>query len=364
MRVGTINFRGVRNDLLLEQARSISSVDVLCVTETWQRSDKVTGHRTNDLSIAGPLRKGSKTQHHGGVRLLASPRCKLRYLSHLRKPFGQAIVASNSCGIVIIGAYISPLHGRATFESILEWIRPWLRGQAILVGDLNARHRHWDTDYNAYGTALKEWSTAIDARVYAPRQVTCSNSTGASTIDLFVSRSPKLAEISVISGTWDDVTDHHLVTATVCPPADRTICRVPARLFSLQSRISATVTHYRETLPEVSLLIEAATTPQQLERAVSSFQAAILKPWREFSRPVAPRFRPGWTQKLDRLATKRSRLLRFARRGDEIARMEANILDRNIKRLQRARKRALEKAANESATALQTQPLQPPFMKL
>lgn len=45
---------------------------------------------------------------------------------------------------ITFGAYIAPLRGKSRFEEILAWVRPWLRGSAVLLGDLNARHTRWD----------------------------------------------------------------------------------------------------------------------------------------------------------------------------------------------------------------------------
>lgn len=343
MRLGTLNVRGGSNDSLLKEIIASADLDVLCVTETHGKSDSTHHTTSKDLFIAGPPVAGPSRQHRGGVRLLAGPKGRLRYRAHLNTQEAQILVAKSSDGILIIGAYIAPLRGKSKMQSILEWIKPWLRGKAVLLGDLNARNRNWDSDTNAYGSALQAWASTHGAKVYAPPTTTCVTALGASTVDLLVAREPRLDNVSVIPGMWDYATDHRLVTAQVCPPSNNAHVNIPANVLRAKAKTREASELYLEHLPTIAHRANAATTPIQLNMAVSDLQCTLLRPWLQFCRRPPARFKMGWTRELDHMARERRRLLHQASKGKEGAKLAARILDRTIKRKQRARRRAIER---------------------
>lgn len=200
MRLGTLNIRGTRNDPLFIEAIATAGLDVLCMTETHGQDDSIHHTTSRDLYISGPRARGFKSRHNGGVRLLAAPHSKLRYRAHLRTDNAQVIVASLPSGLIVIGAYVAPLRGKGSMEAVLSWVKPWLRGEAVLLGDLNSRNRIWDTDTNAYGSTLLTWTAKNRAQVYAPRAVTCLTALGSSTVDLMVARSPRLDGVMIVGG--------------------------------------------------------------------------------------------------------------------------------------------------------------------
>lgn len=348
MRLGTLNVRGYRHEPLLREAMKTARLDVLCITETHDGQDSVHHASHFDLHISGPRTKGSTSRHNGGVRLLSSPHYRLRYRAHLRTDSAQVIVATLRPSLVVIGAYIAPVRGRAVMETVLAWIKPWLRGDAILLGDLNSRHCRWDCDTNTYGSTLLSWATANRATIYAPRAVTCLTALGASTVDLMVARTPRLDKVEVIAGMWDFITDHRLVVGQVYPPMDKMDVRIPIRMFADSNRVRSVIDSYRTSIPVIRDKAKAAMTTTDLNSSVEELQAALLRPWMEFCRRKPARFRPGWTRELDRLASTRKTLVRKAAKGSEAARLAAKDIDKTIKRLQRTRKRVLEHAAREA----------------
>lgn len=148
---------------------------------------------------------------------------------------------------------------------------------------------------------------------------------------------------------WDFVTDHRLVVADVCPPRNNAQVRIPPRLFDDTTYVRRVLDSYKTSLPIICDNAKAAQTIDALDTAVDDSQTALLRPWLQFCRRKPPRFRPGWTHELDRLANIRSTLLRKSERGNEAARMAAKEIDRTIKRRQRARKRALDRSAADRA---------------
>lgn len=326
-----------------------AALQVLCLTETHKKTNSTHHTTDNNLRIAGPIVRGSTDRHRGGVSLLASEGCRLRYKAHWCSDDAQVLVASTDTGLLIIGAYIAPVRGSALIRSVLEWVKPWMRSESVLLGDLNARHRRWDSDTNAYGSSLLHWAETNKAKVYAPAGKTCVTSLGASTIDLFVARSPRLDNVTVVPGIWDLITDHNLVVSEVCPPAEDANLHIPPRLLRCPNLVRKAADMYRDLLPDIITRANLVRTTAQLDDVVSTWQASMLRPWLKFNRPSPNRFRPGWSRELDHLASQRTRLLRRAHSGDETARRTAKALDREIKRRFRARQRAQERRAVEEA---------------
>lgn len=349
MRLATINARGCHDYGLFRHAMEECSINILCLTETHRATESL-HHTTNrGLHITGPCINGSSTIRRGGVSLLSDDKCKLRYKAHLRRADAQVLVATADTGLVVIGTYISPVRGSEVICAVLDWISPWMRGEAVVFGDMNARHLRWDSDTNAYGTSLQRWAEERRARVFAPNEKTCVTALGASTIDIFVSRSPRLDNIHIVPGMWDLLTDHNLVVAQVCPKSEDAQIRIPRRLFQNPRVVRKAADMYKSSLPEVTDSANVAQTPAELELAVNQWQATMLRPWLQYSHPTPARFRPGWSRELDRLASQRTRLLKRASKGDQAARLAAKTIDKEIKRRQRARKRALERSTAEDA---------------
>lgn len=349
MRLGTLNVRGGSNDALLREVMAGGNTDVLCVTETYGSMDSIHHLSSNDLHVAGPRVRGQQARHCGGVRLISSSSLNMRYRAHYKTQDAQVLVATIQGGLVAIAAYFAPLHGKATIQSTLDWVKPWMRSDAILFGDLNARHRIWDSECNAFGRTLNSWAEQHGATIYAPSSITCLTALGASAVDLFVSRSPRLDNVEVIPGMWDFATDHRLVVAQVCPNNENTACNIPLRIFKDKAHLQRAVESYKKWLPLVTRSAPSADTPSQLEKAVSALQTAILRPWLQFCKEAPRRFNKGWSRDLDRMANERTRLLRRAAKGDAIAKLAAREIDKIIKRKQRARARAIERIATIEA---------------
>lgn len=343
-RLGTLNVQGSKDPDNFAYILSTEELDVLCITETWESRSRLFGTTPHRISLAGPKVRNSH-RHAGGVHLLSRSGSTLRYRSHLWLDYAQVIVARLPCGLTVIGAYVSPLRGRRALEVVLDWIKPWMRGPTVVLGDLNSRNVRWDTSRNTYGTALLDWATRTRANIYAPSEATCVNEHGASTVDLFLSRGRHLDDVKVSSGIWDYSTDHRLVTANVCQPSDGSgmLCNIP--VFALQDptlRRRATA-YYKETLPGIAVAASAAQTERELIGCADAWHNVMLKPWRQFYQKTTNRSRRGWTRDLEQLAKERTKLVRLSERGNEAARDAARLLDKEIKRKHRARLRHIDR---------------------
>ena len=349
-RIGTLNVRGQGTDDDLNALRCSSQLDVLVVTETWQRKDSLLSHHDHDISASAlfppwPPGKGG----FGGVRILSSPSCRIQYRAHLRSEKAQVLIVTTSCGISIAGVYVPPMHGKHNMQFVLHWIQQHLHGPAIIVGDLNARSVRWDRSTNAYGSALVTWADEHDFKINAPPSPTFSSSQGCSVIDLFAARGVRLSETRTHPEDWIFGTDHELVCTTVRPEQGNFQCRIPLWAQQDTNRISNAQQFYEEELNDIALRADEVQNATELDSLVAEWQATMLKPWEESCRTRPRRWKPGWTSVLDRMAKEHARLSKKAKRGDTAAALTAKVLDREIKHTFRRNQRNLERrVARES----------------
>ncbi len=116
-------------------------VDVLGITETHLKPDgKI---RVGYFAINAPRPPPEQGRNSGGVTLLfrKAGGVKLIY-KHVEKNFQMVIaqVGKVKCGVV----YISPKATRTETEECLRMLNTHSRGNSIIGGDWNARHKQWD----------------------------------------------------------------------------------------------------------------------------------------------------------------------------------------------------------------------------
>lgn len=66
-----------------------------------------------------------------------------------------------------------------------------------------------------------------------------------------------------------------------------------------------------------------------MEEKTKALIQGIVSPWFSISPPKLGRYRPGWTRRLDMLAKKRTRLLRYS---DADGKKEPQLFDKRMKR--------------------------------
>lgn len=278
MRLATLNVGGSRDQCTTTDARLLCQANILCLTETWARGNNIQNLVQHDMSICGP-KVMNHARHQGGVRLLSSPSTPLRYKAYYSSSNAQVLVAQMKCGLIVIGAYVAPMRGRLAMESVLRWVRPWLRARFVLLGDLNARHRRWHTTHNAYGTTLYAWAQKNRVQISAPPEPTLINAHGSSTIDLILTRGLRIDAVKVVPGTHDNVTDHRLVEATILPPAEGTAYCIPRRVLNDPHRRRRAAAHYERVIPDLATKLEQIQTTEELADSHSAWQNAMLVPW-------------------------------------------------------------------------------------
>lgn len=215
------------------------------------------------------------------------------------------------------------------------------------MGDLNARHTAWDDARNAKGTQLHKWAQTHHFLTHRPPEPTFHTKRGASRVDIVLHRGPVPPSIKV--GRPYPGSDHRPVTANISLSTPSTLHSIPLSLISNQRCRMRAQEKYKSSIPPIVDSIKAAQTPSSLTLNSRRLAAATLEPWAAMCRPRSPRFRPGWTIALDRMAKKRKQLLKSTDTADI---EKAKVLDKNIKRRFRRNKRQLEaQLADELANA-------------
>ncbi len=93
--------------------------------------------------------------------------------------------------------YAAPQTLRKELTNTLNQIRKSSRGSSILMGDLNARHKNWDTKFNTAGTTLLRWANLRNWVIQAANLLSFHCIQVLSNIVLFITRGIRVTEITV-----------------------------------------------------------------------------------------------------------------------------------------------------------------------
>lgn len=78
------------------------------------------------------------------------------------------IITIKAARVYITNAYISPTAKAQEEDAALNVILRESRGNSILTGDLNARHKQWDKRTNTRGRKLLIWASDHGWKIKAP----------------------------------------------------------------------------------------------------------------------------------------------------------------------------------------------------
>lgn len=196
MRVGHFNVRGLKTRAVLVREFMLKeNLDVLVLVETFVSKGSIFEVECQIAAVCNDPRTES-ARAAGGTAVLNKP--GLHYKVIRKAIFASTeLVAVQVEGSLIGGVYIPPIAPWRGVEQALETFRSLLNGKALLIGNLNARHRDWCVKDNRRGEWLRQW--AIDHRweIHAPPQTTCRSSNGAqSIIDFTLIKSGTLRRLS------------------------------------------------------------------------------------------------------------------------------------------------------------------------
>ena len=302
------------------------------------------GMRHESVRLPTPHARGRGV---GGVSLLIQEHVDYKLLRKKASVLVQYVAIAIQ-DLTIVGAYINPgVRGEklCKIEEFIEEIRQLTPGRVCILGDLNARHRRWDSTSNVRGQELLRVCRRRGWRIWAPNEPTYRGAANnESTIDLMITRGCDPTTLVVPRGDWDGCSDHSPVVASLRARWNRRSYR-PGRISQARRKNAGALARAEEvfpnTLPYWTEQIREARTPEELQDAYDGMARALLNPWRPTTRGVNPeRYREFWSEELEKLSKKRSKLYRRVVKSQQQEHWNAfKTVDRRIKRMARRAKR-------------------------
>lgn len=197
-----------------------------------------------------------------------------------RKELVQVVKVRVNGNKSVVGTYISPMVNGGRLETTLDKISPRIEERDIIVGDLNARHRLWDSKTNSRGKALVKWAQQRNLNISATQKPSCSakGRLGQSFPDLLLDK--EAAEVvQPSSEKWDNSSDHTPILYLVRG----------VNTIHTKGRLSKTMLNNPKNQEEAGEVYRATLEPviEGLKRAneadakehYETTRKAILKPW-------------------------------------------------------------------------------------
>lgn len=352
MRIATYNVSGIgtKADMVLRLWNTLG-LDLLGLTETWMRpTDRFLlplPHEAIALECTG-----NRYRSFGGVALARKPGIPSVTVFRERDKL-QQVILSRVHGIAVAVAYFSPECPADKMLATLDKIHSLARGPAVIMGDLNCRNVKWDRITNRRGRVLHSWAEKWRWNIQAAPSPSFRVHGRSSNIDLFVLKGVTVRTAPWLPhGDWDGMSDHHPVVIDIHRSPQKPA--IPAPRIAWWKRkdsetIKNTATEAQARVPRLTVRMATARTPQEVNKIYNEWAAIVAEPFivRKHARP--PRFRSFWNTELDNLAKARSRAYKEAKRLNTAAAWgEHLLLDRQVKRLARQRKRSSFQAFTKS----------------
>lgn len=333
MIISTWNIRGFTPANKKPIVGLLRTSDILCLTETWSQLEE-TAHWYACSSIAPQVNE--RNRKGGVVSILYKRREAFKPIATYSDPLFQLVHGIQE-GIPILGAYLAPHIPKADMHRVLELASRFLQGPGVLVGDLNSRHNLWDDSYNYQGILLQAWARRHSFRTTRPLGPIFVSHSGGSRVDLILHRSSVPPSLKVLPKTAHSA--HRPVRSELAHVSVAAMCQIRLSLIQNKECKRRVKEKYESMLPEITSSLNKVSTAESLENNCRLMGETILKPWTHLCKPRPDRFRPEWTQRLDRKAKLGTRLLRSSDPND---RTRARTLDREIKREFRTNLRRLK----------------------
>ena len=206
--LATFNSHGVKGTEA-EIDSLASTVHVLGICETWLRPGDISSQKQFDETVS-VLQDHGGWRGQGGVGFIISPLLHYRIVERYAQVEFQYVII-NIAGTYLSVLYIRPNISRPSFLQCFNQIQKLTRGKSVVMGDLNARHKSWDTTTNSHGRWLVEWATSNQWHIDAPGGPTFIAHQGTSTVDLFLTKGVHTSGASILNGIWDGSSDHRAV---------------------------------------------------------------------------------------------------------------------------------------------------------
>lgn len=112
------------------------------------------------------------------------------------------VVAVKYANMTMVGMYLRLMCTKNEVLHDLNQTKSLGRGTILIIGDLNARRKSWNSAVSSNGKALSEWCRQNHFSISAPSEPTFHNHNGTSTVDLVAYRAPERIDTHVVHGTW------------------------------------------------------------------------------------------------------------------------------------------------------------------
>lgn len=203
LKLASWNVRGIHNKKSAIR-RFQNQVDILFLNETWMRAD--TAHNQDWIAEneTAPLKSNGGAK--GRVALIINPLIPYIKKGSYSDEYTQWI-AIQITDITIAGIYLSPTAEPEYINRILSKLKK-MGNKIIIIGDLNSRHKAWDTRNNRRVTKLKEEAIRRGWDIHTTDEPTCYNWNGSSTIDIILTQNMEIGNVRILHHPEESKSDH------------------------------------------------------------------------------------------------------------------------------------------------------------
>lgn len=340
LRIGAYNSRGLRNSMT-EATEIFTNLDILVLSETWMRKNDGDLRDMLDEYVYANETEGL-TRGFGGVGLLINPVLPYETIAKLTTTCIQAVVVRVR-GVTITGMYISPGATADDEARVLSKIDRLSRGQAIIIGDLNARNRRWDTRTNARGTRLVKWAAKHNWTIRPPSTPTfLTKNNGVSTPDLAIIRGVWAGKATTLPRGAVRGSDHLPIKINITTGVNH---KIESDYIPISQRSNPTACQKAQDILKASISnieadIQRCNSKEELELLYDSVGESVISCW-DHTRKIKPdRYKCGWNWSLDQKARLRRKYYRMAKVNNDGGAWQIYLrMDREIKNSVKANKR-------------------------
>lgn len=327
-------------------------LDILFLSETWMRPCDVELASMVDDFVFGPI-DNAKNRGFGGVAVVVSPLLEYEKVTKSATNTIQSITI-RAKGVTVSGLYVSPKAQDEEERQALDRIRSLSRGAAVIIGDLNARHKTWDKKSNTRGRRLVKWVNTHRWNVKAPAGPTFTvRGIGASTPDIAITKGVTVQHVHAAPiGTYTG-SDHQPIYLTIEKEDAQTkkVGKIPKSARNNAALLARAATKIKSSVQYIIGNVEECQSKEQLESCYDDICKLILAPWEPTRRLKPGRFRAGWSWRLDRKARLRRKFYRRAKTSNDTEAWTAyKRMDKEIREEVKNNKTRAEKVLIEQIT--------------
>lgn len=230
----------------------------------------------------------------------------------------QAITIKMEGDAFVTGIYNSSATPAARIVKALDELLKIDGTNHVIMGDLNARYKLWDSENNKVGQAIVEWQKKAKLRInasqtpsYPTKQGAKGKPTKPSSIDILIHNMRTDTEVKTIPAIQRPGGSDHLAIKAIIDPKtarERPQTRVPKTMFGSKPATEEVGTRYAATMLMLARAVKE-TNKDPLEDDATQLEEEIRGPWTE---RVNARHRnhpvPWWTNELEKKKRKEHKL--------------------------------------------------------